>query len=134
MNANATVKPADLMDEYIGLRDQKSAAKKRFAEFCRDNYDDRMDAIEGILLNTLNAMGVDSLASDSGTAFKKISTSVTIADGREFRRHIIGGEHWDMIDWRANATAINDLVERGEPLPPGINRNATYVVQIRRKS
>ena len=58
---------------------------------------------------------------------------MTIADGREFRRHVIGGEQWDLADWRANKTAVNDLVEQGEPLPPGINRSAFYKVGIRRK-
>jgi hypothetical protein len=131
---NVAVKPAELVEEYIHLRDLKAKAKETFAEFCHVNYNERMDAIEGELLNLLNAMGVDSLAGKTGTAYKNISTSVTIADAREFRRHVIGTEGWDLIDWRANKTAVNELVEQGEPVPPGVNRTAIYTIGIRRKS
>ena len=130
---NAQVKPADLIEEYIELRDLKDQFKKNFEAKCKELYGDRMEEIETLMLNALNQMGVESLASNNGTAFKKIATSVTIADAREFRRHVIGGEHWDLIDWRANKTAVNDLVDRGEAIPPGVNRNAIYVVQFRRK-
>jgi len=131
---NVAFKPADLVEEYIELRDLKEKFKKNFEAKVAELYGDRMEEIEGQMLNMLNEMGVDSLVSKNGTAFKKIATSVTIADGREFRRHVISGEHWDLIDWRANKTAINELVENEKPVPPGVNRNATYVVQFRRKS
>jgi hypothetical protein len=61
-----------------------------------------------------------------------LKVSVTTADVREFRRHIIGGEHWDLVDWRPSKTAINDLVDAGEPLPPGINRSTFVTANVRR--
>lgn len=131
---NVTVKPSELVEEYINLRDAKSKAKETFDIFCKQHFNDRMEQIEQNLLSVLTAMGVDSLAGSSGTAYRKISTSVTIADSREFQRHVIGGENWDLIDWRANKTAVNDLVEAGEAVPPGVNRSATYTIGIRRKS
>ena len=57
-----------------------------------------MNEIELTLLDQLNQLGVDSVASQEGTAYKKMSTSVTMADAREFRRHVIGGELWDLIE------------------------------------
>ena len=131
---DCTPQPAELIEEYIALRDAKKVADETYAEFVKVNYTDRMDELERTLLDTLNKLGVDSLAGKSGTVYKKLSTSVTIADAREFRRHVIGDEDWDLVDWRANKTAINDLVENGEPLPPGINRTTFYSVGIRRKA
>lgn len=135
MNQNiAAMKPADLVEEFIRLRDEK----KRFDDLAemksKEVYGDRMEAIKVTLLDLLNKLGVDSIAGHTGTAFKSISTSVTVGDAREFRRHVIGGEHWDLINWVANKTAVNELVERGEPLPPGINRSAFYNINVRRKS
>ncbi len=129
-----TVRPADLVEEYISLRDLKVKAKEAFDVFCKQNYTTRMEEIEQTLLVSLQAMGVDSVSGASGTAYRKVSTSVTIADAREFQRHVIGGENWDLIDWRANKTAVNDLVDKGEAVPPGINRSAMYTIGIRRKS
>ena len=126
--------PAALIEEYIVLRDAKKQADETYAEFIKTHYSTRMDELEGILLDTLNRLGVDSLAGQSGTVYKKLSTSVTVADGREFRRHIIGAEDWDLLDWRANKTAINDRIDQGQELPPGVNRTTFYSVGIRRKS
>ena len=126
--------PAQLIEEYIVLRDAKKQADETYAEFIKTHYSTRMDELENILLDKLNQLGVDSLAGQSGTVYKKLSTSVTIADAREFRRHVIGDEDWDLLDWRANKTAINDRIDQGQELPPGVNRTTFYSVGIRRKS
>ena len=89
---NITVKPAELVEEYIKLRDEKKRAEETYKEWLEENYNTRMNEIELTLLDQLNQLGVDCIAAKNGTAYKKISTSVTTADGREFRRHVIGGE------------------------------------------
>jgi hypothetical protein len=126
--------PIALVEEYITLRDQKKVAEDKFKEWLKANLTDRMDLIEIALLDHLNALGAESIAGKSGTAYKKLTTSVTIADAREFRRHVIGGEHWDLADWRANKTVVEDMIEKGEAVPPGVNRTAFYTIGIRRKS
>jgi len=134
VNVQITATPAEMVAEYIALRDARDQGKKKFETMLRERYLDRMDELETQLLDMLNKLGSDSIASPSGTVYKKLSTSVTVADKREFRRHVIGEEAWDLIDWRANSTAVNDLVEAGEPVPPGVNRSAFYSVGVRRKS
>lgn len=126
--------PAQLIEEYIALRDGKKVADDTYAEFVKANYSTRMDELETILLDQLNTLGVDSIAGKTGTVYKKLTTSVTVADAREFRRHVIGGEDWDLLDWRANKTAVNDRIDQGQELPPGINRSTFFTVGIRRKS
>jgi hypothetical protein len=134
MNAPVDVKPAELVEEYIALRDEKKLAEDRFEELLKERYSARMAEIEVTLIDTLNALGIESISGRSGTAYKKITTSVRIADPREFRRHVIGTEQWDLANWSANKTLVNDMVERGEPIPPGIDRSAFYTIGIRRKS
>lgn len=135
MDAVATtdIKPAQLVTEFIKLRD----AKKQFEDLCvaknKELYGDRMADIEIKLLDILNQLGVDSIAGKGGSAFRHVSTSVTIADPREFRRHVIGNEAWDLADWRANKTIINEMVEQGQEIPPGVNRTTFATIQIRRK-
>jgi hypothetical protein len=136
MNATdiTTMKPADLVEEFIRLRDERKQVEEGFEEEIKKRYGDRMEAIKVTLLDLLNKLGVDSIAGRTGTAFKSMTTSVTVADAREFRRHVIGGEHWDLIDWRANKTAVNELVDSGEPVPPGINRSSFWNINVRRKA
>lgn len=133
MTVEGAPTPAAMVEEYIQLRDAKRLADETYAEFVKTNYGDKMQALEVQLLDTLNKLGVDSLSSGAGTVYRKLSTSVTVADARDFRKYVTEGENWDLIDWRANKTAVNDLVEAGQPVPPGINRSSFYSVGIRRK-
>jgi hypothetical protein len=126
--------PAKMIAEYIALRDFKKATDEQYDAFIKERYGDRMDKLETQLLDLLNKMGSDSIKTPAGTAFKKAATSVTVADQREFKRHIIGGELWDLIEWRPAKTAIEQLVEVGEELPPGLNRSVFTKVNIRRNS
>lgn len=130
---NIELKPSDLMDTYIALRDEKAEKKKAFEAACREAYDDPMEAIEAQLLNAMNKNGVDSFSSDRATAFKKMNVSVTTQDMSTFRNYVIAGSNWEMADWKPNKTMMNQLVEDGKGLPPGINYTQTLIVQIRRK-
>lgn len=129
-----TETPAALVAKYLSLREQKQSAEQKFKEFMEANYGQPMETLEAQLLDTLNKLGVESIASGDGTVYKLMTTSVTVADQREFRRHVIGGEDWDLIDWRANKTAVNDLIESGGDLPPGVNRTTFFKVGVRKKS
>lgn len=131
-NALETMKDNDLIRTYLDLRNEKKATDEQYQALAHAKFGEPMQAIEQIMLDRLNKRGSDSIkAKGVGTAFKKQVVSVTTADAREFQRHVIGGELWDLIEFRPSKTAINDLVEKGEPLPPGINRTGTFVVQFR---
>lgn len=128
-----TPTPADLIAEYVWLRDAKKAEEEKFKDFLAANYSLRMDAIEQWLLAKLNEMKTDSLsARGTGTVYKKRSVSVTVADMKEFQRHVIGAEAWELVDWRANKSIVTGIVDAGEPLPPGVNFTATQTVGIRK--
>lgn len=127
------ITPAQLIDQYISMRREKKKYEDEFAAAIKVKYEVPMAEIETKVLVLLNEMGLDSIKGDTGTAYKKVNTSVTIADGPTFRRHVIGLEAWDMINWVANKTAVNDLIEAGEPLPPGLNRSTFVNVGFRMK-
>lgn len=125
--------PADLIAEYIWLRSNKEAEEEKFKEWLAKSYVERMNEIEGLLLAKLNADNSDSISVRGvGNVHRKVKTSVTIADMREFRRHVIGSEEWELVDWRANKTVVGEMVEKNEPLPPGVNYSAMYTVGVRK--
>lgn len=124
--------PADLIGRYVYLRDERKAADEQFAKWRKEHYDVEMDGIETTLLDQLNKLGSDSIKTKNGTAYKKMGVSVTTADGAEFRRHVIGGELWDLIVFTPAKGAINELIAAGEQLPPGLNRSTFWNVNINR--
>jgi hypothetical protein len=127
-------KPIDLIGQYVELRDQLKAADAAYAAWKKEQYDDTLDAIELKLLDQMNQTGVDSFKTKKGTAYKKKSVSLTTADGSEFRRHVIGLEAWDLIEFRPAKTAVVELIDNGEPVPPGLNYTTRYNVNINRPS
>jgi hypothetical protein len=128
----AEVTPADLIAEYLMLRDKKKDYEVQFKEKMAARFS-RLDVIEAILLDSLNNLGADSLKTEVGTCFKRVETSVTVASPSDFQRHVIGSQEWELIDFRANKTAVKAFVEQHEgALPPGVNMTQTTVLSVRR--
>jgi hypothetical protein len=123
-------KPADLIKEFISLRDQRTDADRKYADWRKEHYDDRMEEIKDILLIKFDELGSESIKTRYGTAYRKTDVSVTIADGELFRNYVIETEKWELADWRANRTAVNDIVSAGLPIPPGVNRSTFANVSI----
>ena len=123
-----------LIAEYIALRDGKKAAEEAYKTWVEQNYNRRMGEIEVKLMEQLHAAGVDSFKTKEGTAFKRTETSVTVADGGQFQRFVIGSNLWELIDFRANKTAVKSFLEEHKSLPPGLNHSETFVVSVRRPS
>lgn len=125
--------PAEKVGRYVQLRDSKKAAEDKFDEFLAANYKLEMDKLELELLDFMNANGLDNVASSAGTAYKSVTKSVTTADPREFIRHVIGTQDFDLVDMKPNKTKIVEMVENNEALPPGVSYTTFVKVGIRRK-
>jgi len=74
--------------------------------------------------NQLNAK------TSEGTAYLSRRVSYSLEDPDSFRRHVIGTEQWELADWKANKTAMDDLVLKKEALPPGVIRNSEVVLGV----
>jgi hypothetical protein len=123
-----------MIAEYIWLRDNRKAEEEKFETWVKDNYSLRMRQIELDLLAFLDTTGGDKFGSEeTGVVYRKVSKSVTIADMQAFQRHVIGIQDFDLIDWRANKTAMTKLVEQHEDLPPGVNYSEFVTVGVRKR-
>jgi hypothetical protein len=91
-----------------------------------------LDQLGDMLLSMLNQSKQESAATTAGTAYKTRKVSATIADATAFKRHVIGTEDWDLIDWRANKTATEQFVKDNKAPPPGINYQEMFKVGVRK--
>lgn len=117
--------------QYRQLRDiikaEDEAHKKRMEDKRKV-----LDMLGDIILSMLNQTGQKSAATDAGTAYITKKVSATIADAAAFKRHVIGAEDWDLIDWRANKTATEQFVKDNNAPPPGINYSEMNKVGVRK--
>ena len=118
--------------QFVKLRDMIKAEEKEFAEKQAPKKE-MLQKLGDLLLAHLISTGADHIGTEFGTAMRNERVSATIADGDAFRRHVIGTEAWDLIDWRANATAVKGFVEENQAPPPGINYSKQFVIGVRRK-
>jgi hypothetical protein len=120
-----------LVDQFVRLRDQikvlNDAHKEKIAGAVA-----YMEQLNGKLMEQLNAIGGDSVQTPSGTAYRKITRSASIADGQAFREYIIEHELWDLADWKANAPAVDAFIKDNTTPPPGVNFSTFMTIGVRR--
>lgn len=120
-----------LVEQMVKTRDKlKEAddAHKEKTKIARD-YKERLEAA---LLAKLNEVGGESVKTAHGTVYRTTRRSATIADGGVFREFVIGNDAFDLVDWKANANAVDDFIKNEGTPPPGINFTTAYTVGVRR--
>jgi hypothetical protein len=120
-----------LVDQYVRLRDKlKEAddAHKKKTEQARAY----LLTLNGKLLEQLAAVGGESVKTPHGTAYQSTKRSASIADGDAFREYVINNGEFDLVDWRANANAVDDFIKEHGAVPPGVNFSTMITVGVRR--
>jgi hypothetical protein len=120
-----------IIERYVQLRDRKAELKAAFdASVAEINAG--LERLEGAILDTLTAQGVESVRTGAGTAYKSISTSVTAADGELFMQWCLANDRLDMLEKRPSKTAVEAYKAANDDLPPGINWKSAVSVGVRR--
>jgi hypothetical protein len=129
------VTPPDInktIDQYVKLRDKKRLLERQHKDQLKP-FNDLLEEIEGMLLSYMQRAGVNSIATDGGTAYQSTTPRATIGDGDAFRQFVIANQLFDLVDWRANATRVFDYInEHNGQVPPGVNPSTYTKVNFRR--
>ena len=120
-----------IIERYVKLRDKKAQMKAAFDASTAD-INTAMTRCEQVILEEINAQGVESVRTEFGTAFKSVTTSVTAADGEMFMQFCIANDRFDMLEKRPNKTAVEEYRAANDDLPPGINYRQAVSLNVRR--
>lgn len=120
-----------LVEAYIKARDAR-AAKKAQRDRELAEYDAIMARIEGELQTAMSAMGVSTMGTPHGTAYKTTFNSATVADPGAFKSFLERTGKWHLADIRAGKVAIREELEATGELPPGVNYSSIEKINIRR--
>lgn len=130
-NVTTTKTPAELVEAYIKLRDKKEAAQEEFKKSL-ESTNQVMEMLEGILLQKLQELGVDSLSAKGvGTVYRNTKDSATVEDKQAFREYIEESGDLAVLDLKANKTVARDRANSGTPIP-GVKFTSIISVGIRR--
>ena len=116
--------------QYVALRAKKKEIQDRHKVELQP-INDILDKLEGLFLDFLNNTGQDSAKTPGGTFYRTTRNTASLEDPAEFMRHVIGTESWDLLDKKANVSAVKDFLETHKVLPPGVKFTSDYTVGVR---
>jgi hypothetical protein len=128
------VKLSEVVAKYIELRDRKAAIKGEYDAKVA-TLDQQLTHIEGKLLQVFDQLGMDSVRTEFGTAYKSERVTVSVADKDAFKQFCIDTGEFSLMEVRAAKTAVEQYKAANDgQLPPGLNWRAEHVVNFRRAS
>jgi hypothetical protein len=122
---------AKRVGQFVKLRDKIAEIKKAQKEFLKP-YNETLEQLNAVLLAHLISVNTNSASTDAGTVYKNEKKSASLADPEAFRKFVIANQLFDLIDWKANVTAVEDYINEKELPPPGVNYSSTFVAGVRR--
>lgn len=120
------------VEQFVKLRDKIRGIKEKQKEELTP-YTDALEQLNGILLGHLITVGADNVGTANGTVYKTAKKSASIADMDAFWTYVVTQGAFDMVDKKANPTAVEEFIEANGSPPPGVNWNVVDVVGVRRK-
>lgn len=128
------VPPTDMdkiVEQYVQVRDKMKAMNAAHEKALEEPK-----AIQEILAGSLQAMldktNSTSIKTKHGTCYVSTRYTASLPDPEVFMKFVIDNHLFDLIDRRANVTAVKDYVEEKKALPPGVNLTALKTIGVRR--
>ena len=119
------------VQRYIAVRDELKRRETAYKESIKDLVAFQ-EQTAGHLQKFFDETHTDNSRTRFGTAFIKTKHSASLADPLAFMDFVIAKSQWDMLDKKANVTAVRGYVEEKNTLPPGVNLSSEVKVHVRR--
>jgi len=119
-------------EKYISLRNRKKEIEARHKAELKPLVD-VMEQLEVLTLQFLQANAMKSISTEGGTCFIVTRRSYKITDRDDFRSWCEANGRTDFLEARPAKSAIDEYLEAGNSLPPGLDTSADVAVQFRAK-
>lgn len=118
---------------YVTLRNAKQQLKAAYEAELKP-VDEKLKKLEAWLQIKMHADGVNSFATDSGTAYVSTVEQATVSDMGALLDYIKSKDAWHLLEKRVSKTGIRELLDADEPIPPGVNWYTATSVNVRKPS
>jgi hypothetical protein len=119
------------IEQYVFVRDCILKMKERHETELHDLVDIQ-NKLTGRLQEFMDTVGVDSVKSEHGTAYSSTKFSTALADPGAFMQYVISTQKFELLDRKANVTAVKAHVQEHGDLPPGVNLSSIKTLGVRR--
>lgn len=119
--------------QYVQVRDAIREISAKHEEELKP-FVDLQNKLTAWLTENLDKIQAKSVKTTQGTVYQSTRYSASIQDPKAFMDHVIENKSWDLLDRKANSTAVRDFIERNKSEPPGVKLSAIRTVGVRRAS
>lgn len=123
----------DRVAQYVRTRDAIKAANEKHEESIRPLVE-LQNMLTGWLQNFMDTAGAENVKTAHGTCYSSTRYTASLADPEAFMKFVRDTNSFDLLDRKANVTAVKDYVAEKDCLPPGVNLSAIKTVGVRRAS
>lgn len=131
MSETETLTVDTVVRTYVALRAEKERINNEAKETIK-TIDDQMKKLEAWLQNKMNDDGVNSFATDSGTAYKSTVEQASVTDMDAFLDYVRNNDAYHLLEKRVSKTGVRALLDEGQPLPDGVNWYTSAAIHIRK--
>lgn len=127
------VKVEQRVKEYVRCRDAIKALEEKHTKE-KAPLVELQNMLTGWLQSFLETAGGDSIKTKEGTCYSTTKFTASLKDPDAFMKYVIDRQDFDLLDRKANVTAVKAHVAEYGDLPPGVNLSSIKTVGVRRAS
>jgi hypothetical protein len=116
--------------QYIEVRDAIAKLEEAHEEALKPFLEVK-ELLAAKIQKFMNDNNLENLKTAAGTCYVKDHYTASVMDGEAFMSLVQEG-HWDLIERRANSTAVREWVETNKELPAGVNLTVRQNLGVRR--
>lgn len=121
------------VQQYIEVRDAIKAANEKHEASIKPLVE-LQNLLTGWMQNFMEQAGADNIKTAHGTCYCTTRYTASLADPEAFMAFVKSTNSFDMLDRKANVTAVKDYVAENNVLPPGVNLSSIKTIGVRRAS
>lgn len=124
----------ELITMYIAARNQLATDRKGYKSR-EEAVKNHLRTISAVLMNRADSIGgVDSFATDKGTAFRKTKETFKVSDWAELTKYVISTGNFSILQKRVSPNAVKEVREQDGCLPNGIEPHVEVEFAVRSPS
>lgn len=117
--------------QYVQVRDALDALAERQKAEAKP-LKELLDVLGGVLQKFLDDNNLANLTTAAGSCYTSTRHTASVADAKAFMDYVIETKKFELLERRANPTAVKAFVQEHGHLPAGVNMSALTSVGVRR--
>lgn len=114
---------------YLLIRAEMEKLDEEFSKAMKPLRDIN-NLLTGYFEKFLTDTGQQTAVTPLGTVHWNTRTTAKLEDPEAFMQYVIANSQWDLLDRRANGSAVKDQAEKTGSLPPGVKLNTIRTVGV----